>query len=643
MMWPLFKKELRHLLPLATLVCAFTCANLLYVPLTERLDETTWMGEEVGDAEEAGALGFVLLLLALMAAFSLFPREHDEGTMSFLYSLPARRRHIFGAKVLAAASILFFGLLIGHVVDWLLTLPNTQSFAREQFCMRTAAGVLLVQTAYCLIVLSHCVLLSFFRTFGLILYGIVWWFLLTLDEIDPSLGFLVLSDMLFMQFRGTELIIPWRMIGMHGAVGLVCLTVASAMWMGPSEQFSNFYSHARNRVIVKILLWGGIVGLVILGVVLLGPPDDVEETEPVQYVWFSSARLDTEHYQFVYPSNLRDRALQVANAADATYTHVRGVLGATNDLKIVADLTESSAEHAGIASWKKLRMDIQDEKDRQGRLHVLCHETTHIFAYAESDKRIQDHSESTLFFNEGLAEYTAFRFVESPTDVAESRRIAAASWERHDIKFEDLCRVGALKKTYDENLVYTLGLVWVEALVDVHGSNAVGRVLRAMGREDAPSSIDEGVAFWQDTLQAAGMEIEGVVDGWEQRLEKVTEQEREHIDQIPRLSGGVAYRSSEMLGLVAHVDAERYDEGHRYLLRIRDDATDEETAVRTLRPVSVKKPDSDSGDSIRIRFRVPRRSLSRQKFMFQFGVQPSGYAWPFYETWQWGTVKGRLP
>jgi ABC-type Na+ efflux pump permease subunit len=141
-----------------------------------------------------------------MVAYSLFPREHDEKTIEFLHSMPTRRSTIFAAKLVAALIVLVSGVLVGRVIEWLYQLPNPQSFTGTQFSLRIAAGTMLLTSAYCFFVLSHGILLSFFRMFGVMFYFIACWMLTVLETQQPQLSYLNFGRILQLEFHGAELV-----------------------------------------------------------------------------------------------------------------------------------------------------------------------------------------------------------------------------------------------------------------------------------------------------------------------------------------------------------------------------------------------------------------------------------------------------
>ena len=130
----LYKKELRGLLPLLGLVALLFGGGFLFRPLSERLDEISWVGQSghllPGEGKQYAVL---LMIMALVAAYSVFPREHDEGTIELLYALPVSRGGIFAAKALAGWTVLIIGIVLDQLVGAWVQAINPQSWSGEQW------------------------------------------------------------------------------------------------------------------------------------------------------------------------------------------------------------------------------------------------------------------------------------------------------------------------------------------------------------------------------------------------------------------------------------------------------------------------------------------------------------------------------
>ena len=623
----LIRKELRQLLPFAVLVFVFLSVDLLYVPLTERLDEHSFAG---GDFARGGTPAVLLLLLALVGAFSLFPREQEEGTLDFLYSLPMRRRDVFLAKVAAAAMVLMAGVLYWCARDWLLQLANRQSFARGQLRLSTAGPLCFLYGAYVLIVLGYGLLLSVLRRLGLVLGGLLWWLLAVIEEATPSRAFLNPTNLLDLEHRGAGPLLPWRALGVHGGLAVASLLLAYVLWTVPAERIAAL----RGRLIAKlwVRLSLGLLGVGVIALVLHQAFKGPGGGRPaVSYQPWAPARFETRHYQFTYPAELRGSAMDLMRQADGAYEEVRRLLRARTAPPIVADLTEASQEHAGLGGWQKIRMDIRGGDDGRTYLRTLHHETTHVFAASESDRRLLDHAGSTKFFDEGLAQHVAHRLVPDGRLLDDQRLLGAISWKRQRIEVDDLVDDRRFGDKFCEDLFYPLGELWVEALARVCGAAAPGDVLRAVRREGAPREL-AGRALWQDTLQAIGCELEAVNAAWLRQMERVLARRAEDVRRVPRLSGGVLRADGDHVVLAAYVEpgpGGPPDPWLDYVVRVRGSSDTPEHEVRRHQG----QPRQGASPLV-VEFRVPRQDLQGERFDLQFGFVFAQGAGEYYERWQ---------
>jgi len=633
---PLLRKELRALLPLLVLCAALFGLNLLYVPLVERLDEVSWTGAMDGAIRPGGdgALSVLLLIVSLVVAYSLFPREHDDGTIAFLYSLPTTRGRVFLAKVTAGALVLAGGVLAQHLVAWLLQLPNGQSFTGEQFRLATAAKHAFLEGAFCAVILAHGVLASFLRRFGLILYFGLVWAVLGLQDLSPAFGWLDASHLLDLDYDGRRLLIPWGALAVHAGVAAAALGAAALLWTGAAERFTAAWLGATAAPLGKVALGCGtaaLVGLLFAFSIYLAVKAEDSDREPVVYPDFHPVAVETARYELVYPDAFRARSLRLIRRADAIHAEVRAALGAEPGARIVADLTEVSPHHAGIASWEKIRVGVAAATDEAELRRTFAHETVHAFQYRLSDRRLREKGRSVRFFAEGLAEWVAWEVVPDPELRRANRLLAVAAWRRHRLRFAELTDDDAFRAAHDSHLVYPVGETWCQALVDVAGPEAPGDVLRALARPDAPRDL-AGVELWQDTLQALGLELEAVNAAWEARLAALAEAEAEALAALPRLGGGVVAATAGELLLRASADPLPPDAADwTWLVRVRSGPADEDVDYRVYE--GRLQPDG------RLAFEVPKGVLRGRSFDLQLGAQPDPRVLPFYEDWQTALVR----
>lgn len=632
----LLGKELRALFPIGLLGALLMSGDLLYRPLLERHDEVTWTHIcDYVNPGEGSFLGFVLMILAASVAFAAYPREHDERTIELLASLPVRRTTIFAAKTLAGLSVLWAMNLSLLVTDGLQSTVSPESLSGGQWRLDLALQFAALQAAFCAIAYAHALFASVLRLFGLIPYAVVLVMTNLLEDSWPLLAWIDPSELLVARYEGTSLVVPWTGLAIHGAVALAVFGLAYLAWSGPAERIGRAFERLRESVLGK-LAFGcasaavlGFIGLVALGLMIGGVPGDEEPGE--EEGTFATSERTTQRYVFTYPSSLEARAEPLMDAADGLHEAVRLRLGAPAGPPLVADLTDTSREHLGIASWTHLRVGLVAERDPVRLQRTFAHETTHAFQHVLTDGRQgESGGVSTRFFAEGSAEHVAFLVVQGDALLLRARVIAAASWTRHRMRFEDLADDQRLRERFDPMLVYAIGELWTAALVETHGERAVGDVLRAMGRDGAPRGL-RGRAYWEDVLRAAGCDLEATNAAFERTVAAIADRERASLEALPRIGGGVAGGSGSSVRLVAVLDRDP-EPSFTYFARIRSrpDASDPET-------VGVRGT-SDPSDPRRVVFDVHRALIPSARFQLLFSIKPHEDGWAWSETWQWASA-----
>ena len=317
--------------------------------------------------------------------------------------------------------------------------------------------------------------------------------------------------------------------------------------------------------------------------------------------------------------------------ADAIHAALAARLDAEPGPRLVADLTEVSAEHLGIASWTHIRVGLITEPDPLRLRRTFAHETAHAFQHRLSDRWRGDEARETRFFAEGSAEHLAYALVPDPAGLRQARAVAAAMWERQGLSSDDLFDDRRRRGRYETTLVYTLGERWVAALVATCGEGAIGDALRAMAREGASRHLS-GRAFWSATLASFGCDLEAVDAALAEAMRADAEALREDIEAIPRLGGGVVGGEGGAVQVVALLDRDP-PPGLTYLLRVRSGPERSDTETVTLRG----RP--DPADPRRVRFEVPCALMPDARFQLQLAVLTEPRGWPYAEPWQWAEAR----
>lgn len=647
----LYRKELRSLLPMFALSAFLVSGDLIGRPLTERLDEDAFSDVAGIAAGEGTFLAFILSILSFMMAYASLPREHDEGTIELLYALPITRRGIYLAKSLAGLTMLWLTCALGQITNALIVAWNPSSFEGSQLDLRLASTAALLHGLVATVMYGHGLLASFFRRFGLLPYAMLAYVLVVLTEVAPELAWLDPLRIARCEYVGARLEVPWVDAAFHLGLGGLAAMLGYVLWMGSMDGLRGLF--ARRSTLFTVGFGCATAFLAFVGFFVMGfwavseygstPPEDPRVAREAEGVTFQTSEARTAHYVFVYPDNLHESAMQLVTRSDRVLEALTHEVGETRVPAVTVDLAEVSQHHEGITAGARIRMGLTDQ-DGWRLVHVLAHESAHVLQGTVSGLRLMENGDTTRFFVEGGAEWLAFEACTGTSSVmtedelaqerelrAASRLVAVTSWERQQVRFDDLVDNTRFVERWDTALAYPLGETLGEALARACGPRAYGDVVRAFTRDDLPQDAQHDVLF-RHVLGTIGCDYEHVGAAWDALMSETAAAERARIDAIPRLSGGVIGYDERDLVVEATLDRAPLAHEH-YLLRIRADAATPDTEVRAVQGQIVQ-----GSAPRRVRFRVPSSAIRGLRFEMILSVVVDERAFPASEAWQGAAV-----
>lgn len=539
----LWRKELRAIRPFLGLILVLMLFGMCYELLSELPNArpmAVTFSEYFAPEREGTMLAFVL---AFALASGLLVREYDEGTMEFLDSLPVSRSHVFFVKAATAMSVLLLLILLDIALGVMLHALSRSSLDRS-FHLTTVATAALLRACQLFVVLGLGMALSFLRRFGWLVIGLLCWGYILLRERIPSIAVFDLFALSEPHFEGDRWILPRQMLAAQVTVGAAAMAIACGMFLGMGERLlRGFKRLAQNRLGHACLLAGGImVAMVAASLAYRFMENEYGDDSPdengvtVVYPSWSTSRARSKHYEFIYPTNLSVRAGKLIDAADEVHEKVRAFFQADAGDTIVVDATSMLPRHAGVAYWDKIRLDLTTTDHHETLLAILGHETCHVYLDRLSDSRLADQMNSTRFFHEGVASYVEYHVFHPQQGVAALHSVAAVMRSRDEVDFDEMTNDNLLAARRDTNLVYPFGEIFVEALVKRYGEPAIGNIVRALVRDDAPRGLS-GLTFWRDVFQACNYNLDDVVDEFFATLDADVAAHRQLIDTLPRLRG----------------------------------------------------------------------------------------------------------
>lgn len=629
----LILKEARQLVPITILWLAILVTNIIYLGFTKRFDEEsfyTWCEDYCGYTV-GPEMVFPFVVLILIFAYSLFPREHDEGTIDVLYAMPVSRAGVFFSKVIAALAIMSMLITLDYLID-----PTLFGLNRSSMDGRLYSNVLIPMIfrdfIFAYVVLSYGILLSWFRTIGLLIFVVYIIVIGIVESVIGDAGAFNLFTFHNNDYFGQGLKLNWSTILPHVIAATIALIIGGLLWSNTDSKknqktkWNSKWISIPLSVITFILLFAGITADIQM---------DHQESEA------SLVAKETEHYRFVYNDIDSAKAEAVIRVADTDYEALANLLGVIDNPYIQTDLTDNNAHAAGLATWKTIKMDLSRPNSDFNR-HVLNHETAHVFQGVASDRVLMEGRGHTKFFIEGMADYVA-QLIAPYDDIKElNETIGAVSWKIQKIRFDDMIDFEGFKSKYNPELVYTMGSLWSEAMANTCGVESLGDVLRAMGREGAPRGLF-GKVFWQDNLQEIGCELESVNASWRSLMQnQIDVSDTSWVTEFSEIHFAM---SEDETALIAQATARPHpdfkDAMSRYVPGSYDIRIASETQFSASGDtyISGRIVDDSDPQALKIEFQIKLHNIPDNQFRYQLGISKHPESFGYFSRWK----KGRLP
>lgn len=637
----LITKEFRQLLPIGYLWLAVLFLGITIQFVTERIDEETFSSwcEGYCDYSSNTTIAIFSALLALVTAYSLLPREHDDATIDFLRALPVSNRAIFMAKVIAAWLLLCGINLLGYSIDAFVLSANPGSIDGT-FYPQVWATLLWRDCLFAFIILSHGILLSWFRIVGLVIYAIYLLALMWAESRLGTSGVWSIFSLLSNEYNGSDLVVNSRALMIHTGASMFMLLVAYRLWSRTESSVTGAPRSTRGVRFFQgalTFLGFGVLASVVAYRVGVGTGTSIGEELQV---------VATERYRFVYNASRQATVDYIVEYAESDFEQLGDMLDVAVLPNIRADLSARSEHAAGLAKWKKIQMDLDAFSDDVSQRRVLSHETTHVLQAVESNRALAGNYSAVKFFIEGMAQYTSFEIVPEPARRQSNWELASISWKRQAIDFNDLIDEAGFGQRFDPELHYSLGDLWTKALVDTCGESVLGDFLRAAGREEAVSDLSASI-FWRDTTREIGCDLDTVNVNWRQQMNKLYES----VDKsrypvftdvvIERDKSGdqvlVSARLKSWEPAVADARSEStpaHRTPNRFLIRVAAVSNQLASGVDQVYRGRVEGEGVDQ----RVVFVVPSSAVPGNRFRYQLGFVPSEDARYYYEVWKRGSA-----
>jgi hypothetical protein len=172
-------------------------------------------------------------------------------------------------------------------------------------------------------------------------------------------------------------------------------------------------------------------------------------------------------------------------------------------------------------------------------------------------------------------------------------------------------------------LVYPMGYVFAESLVEVGGQALPRRILEALKNSPPPLKSDSST-FWQHVLQECGTSRETVISTYVERLARLKTQEQAYIKGFPRLSAKVTV------------------EGEDIVIRLNDFSGQAEGAkpiCLTLKPMGITDVNKLIPRAADGSFRLKRSEHTGNNLHYLLGWASAEMRHPVFEPWAEALLK----
>jgi|GEM_PF-3419919 len=513
------------------------------------------------ESENSGAMETVILFGMLIGARAL-SQEREEETQSFLDGLPISRSAIFWHKALAAWLVLGGCLVVEVVGELILQVPSQTSLSKvtpwslypQEFTLAMLFGIMVIGLS----ILASIVRGHFPLTAGLVILSFIW-----LRSQGGELSLWLNSKLFFKDFSAVTM---KALLG-HSGIAIIALLLAWLFFQWRDGRVSIQLARFADSRYYRWLGWPlRCCALVVWVFALKNVSNESESkshdapeimaagkmkatTSKASFAGFANHR--TDNYEVVYRESQRERMQPLFSGMDQVHDQVATFFQhpPSRDAPIVLDVASIIMRHAaGQTNWMKIRLPLDQGGSRDQFYSILRHETGHVFIEELSQGAATVFFHHMRAFHEGVA--TTVQLSDLGKYSAEERlkfeRTAALADERGRVSIELLCDDEALREKRDPNLVYPLGLIFTDALLEVGGPELPKNVLTNL-RQNPPAPGADTATLWRHVLQASGTSLDHILSAYATRLKALKGREKSFIGNYPMITSDIKEEADHLI------------------------------------------------------------------------------------------------
>lgn len=584
------------------------------------------------EPENSGAMETVILFGMLIGARAL-SQEREEETQSFLDGLPISRSAIFWHKALAAWLVFASCLVVEVVGELILQMPSQTSVSEvTQWSLYPLEFSLVM--LFGIMVIGLSMLASFVRGHFPLIAGLVIWSFIWLRSQGGDLA-AWLNSQLF--FEDAAEVTMKTLLG-HGGIAIIALLLSWLFFQWRDGRVSIQLAHFADSRYYSWLGWPLRCCALVVWVFALKDVSNEDKnkshdapeiiaagekkaaTSKASFVGFANHR--TDNYEVVFRQSQREKMHPLFSGMDQVHEQVAMFFQhpPSRDAPIVLDVASIVARHAGgQTNWKKIRLPLNKDVSRDEFYSILRHETGHVFIEELSQGAATAYFQHMRAFHEGVA--TTVQLSDLGKYSTEQRlkyeRTAALADERGRISIELLCDNDALCEKRDPNVVYPLGLIFADALLEVGGPELPKNVLTNL-RQNPPAPGADTATLWRHVLQASGTSLDHILSAYATRLKALKEREKSFIGKHPIIKSDMREEAVHLIIRPKRPDETPIDS--RIICAIEND-------LGLATELQYIFPEKDGS------FRIPLAAKQGGKLRYMIGWSSPLLALPVFESW----------
>lgn len=635
----LLQKEIGSLKLILWLVVAISAVECCYLIGTGFPDIQTTT--ERAEAAKDAPLDVIadMMIYGMLIGVYLLGQEREYKTTPFLDGLPVRRVTLFFYKFLAACVIVALVAVASQSFDAYFTWLSRDSLSPDTHWQQPLAQfAIMFLLGYSIVGVST--LVSFSRKWFPLLAGLIIWTVLLVRTSESSLSsWLDTPMMVRWSLEDGRSAMPWQPIAGHFIVGTLG-------WLGALIGFQHrdgWLTRQVDRMSQwRLTSWGvafGQLAAATVWIFVLISTAGGDGTQTVESQAAGEARTSmltettpgvvgfgreqTDYYEVVFRESQRRDVERCIGWFDELHEQVRKFLGDPPGPpgKIVIDTASPVMSHAAAqTNWTKIRAPLARAKDDSDFCRILRHETAHVYIEQLSGGRASEYFRAMRMFHEGVASLSELADnIQAETEP----RLLKERWacgvdSRGRIPLNVLCDDERLIALRDPNVVYPLGFIVAQSMIDVGGPTLPRRFLEALKNAPIPPGAKPS-EVWRILLQKCNTSFDHVIAAYETRLDILAERERAFIDSLPRLEADVSIETDEIV------------------VRTQSTSTAPKSALPHClfeRDRAITKLPESIPMTAANEFRLPRSSISGNKLRLLIGWQTPDSEGLIYEPWQ---------